>query len=105
LKEELIGRGSGVVRSYALYGGTTGETDEFSLPLRAGWAAGYQFDVEKGVVFGRFGHIGEHGEAAREPMVSRARKECCQIRCDHWFGSRRTKWQAAHVWLRPSSAA
>lgn len=42
LKEELIGRGSGAVRSFALYGETTGETDEFGLPVRADWAAGYR---------------------------------------------------------------
>ncbi len=42
LKEELIGRGSGVVRSFALYGETTGETDEFGLPVRMDWAANYR---------------------------------------------------------------
>ena len=34
LKEEMHGRGSGAVRSFALYGETTGETDEFGLPVR-----------------------------------------------------------------------
>jgi polynucleotide kinase-phosphatase len=42
LKEEMIGRGSGAVREFALYGETTGETDEFGLPVRADWAAGYR---------------------------------------------------------------
>jgi protein phosphatase len=42
LKEELIGRGSGAVRSFALYGETTGETDEFGLPMRMNWAADYR---------------------------------------------------------------
>ncbi|MER8770862.1 polynucleotide kinase-phosphatase [Mesorhizobium sp. M0092] len=42
LKEEMIGRGSGAVREFALYGETTGETDEFGLPVRADWAAAYR---------------------------------------------------------------
>ncbi len=42
LKEELQGRASGRVRSFALYGETTGETDEFGLPIRYNWAADYR---------------------------------------------------------------
>ncbi|RAK58205.1 polynucleotide kinase-phosphatase [Phenylobacterium deserti] len=42
LKEEMIGRGSPAVREFALYGETTGEVDEFGLPVRADWAAGYR---------------------------------------------------------------
>ncbi len=42
LKEELQGRGSGKVRDFALYGETTGETDEFGLPVRYNWAALYR---------------------------------------------------------------
>jgi protein phosphatase len=34
MKEEMQGRGSGKVREFALYGETTGETDEFGLPIR-----------------------------------------------------------------------
>lgn len=42
LKEEMVGRGSNAVREFALYGETTGEIDEFGLPVRADWAAGYR---------------------------------------------------------------
>ena len=42
LKESLQGRGSGKVRDFALYGETTGETDEFGLPIRYDWAAEYR---------------------------------------------------------------
>lgn len=42
MKEDMQGRGSGAVRSFALYGETTGETDEFGLPVRADWAAQYR---------------------------------------------------------------
>jgi protein phosphatase len=42
LKEDMIGRGSGAVRAFALYGETTGEIDEFGLPARADWAATYR---------------------------------------------------------------
>ena len=42
MKEEMQGRGSGKVRDFALYGETTGETDEFGLPVRFDWAAEYR---------------------------------------------------------------
>jgi protein phosphatase len=42
LKESLQGRGSGAVRDFALFGETTGETDEFGLPVRYNWAAEYR---------------------------------------------------------------
>jgi len=42
LKAEMQGRGSGKVREFALYGETTGETDEFGLPIRYNWAAEYR---------------------------------------------------------------
>lgn len=42
MKEEMQGRGSGKVREFALYGETTGETDEFGLPVRYNWAADYR---------------------------------------------------------------
>jgi protein phosphatase len=42
LKESMQGRGSAAVRDFALYGETTGETDEFGLPVRYNWAAEYR---------------------------------------------------------------
>jgi protein phosphatase len=42
LKESMQGRGSGAVREFALFGETTGETDEFGLPVRYNWAADYR---------------------------------------------------------------
>ena len=42
MKQEMQGRGSGKVRDFALYGETTGETDEFGLPVRYNWAAEYR---------------------------------------------------------------
>ncbi|MCW5980606.1 MAG: polynucleotide kinase-phosphatase [Bryobacteraceae bacterium] len=42
MKEEMQGRGSGKVRDFALYGETTGETDEFGLPVRLNWASEYR---------------------------------------------------------------
>ena len=42
LREELQGRGSSYVRNFALYGETTGEIDEFGLPVRYEWAADYR---------------------------------------------------------------
>lgn len=42
MREEMQGRGSAKVREFALYGETTGETDEFGLPVRYNWAAEYR---------------------------------------------------------------
>lgn len=42
LKEEMQGRASGAVRSFAMYGETSGEIDEFGLPVRYNWAADYK---------------------------------------------------------------
>lgn len=42
MKEEMAGRASGAVREFAMYGETTGETDEFGLPIRYNWAADYR---------------------------------------------------------------
>lgn len=50
MKESMQGRGSGRVREFALYGETTGETDEFGLPVRHNWAAEYRGDAM--VVYG-----------------------------------------------------
>lgn len=42
MKQEMQGRASGRVRDFALYGETTGESDEFGLPVRYNWAADYR---------------------------------------------------------------
>lgn len=42
MRAEMQGRASGAVREFALYGETTGETDEFGLPVRCDWAADYR---------------------------------------------------------------
>ncbi|MDR1242799.1 MAG: AAA family ATPase [Deltaproteobacteria bacterium] len=42
LKEKLQGRSSAAVRRFCLYGETTGETDEFGLPIRLDWADEYR---------------------------------------------------------------
>jgi protein phosphatase len=50
LKEEMQGRGSGAVRSFCMYGETTGEIDEFGLPVRYNWAMEYRGKAK--VVYG-----------------------------------------------------
>lgn len=50
MKEEMQGRASGAVRSFALYGETTGETDEYGLPVRYAWAEDYKGKAK--VVYG-----------------------------------------------------
>lgn len=50
IKEEMQGRGSGAVRTFCMYGETTGEIDEFGLPVRYNWAREYRGKAK--VVFG-----------------------------------------------------
>ncbi|MEM8556769.1 MAG: polynucleotide kinase-phosphatase [Bacteroidota bacterium] len=50
MREDLQGRTSRRVRAFALYGETTGETDEFGLPVRHNWAAEYRGSAS--VVYG-----------------------------------------------------
>jgi len=42
MREDMMGRGSAAVREFALYGETTGEIDEFGLPVRYPWANEYR---------------------------------------------------------------
>jgi protein phosphatase len=42
MREEMQGRASAAVRAFALYGETTGEIDEFGLPVRHPWALEYR---------------------------------------------------------------
>src|SRR5262245_29117644 len=46
----MQGRGSAKVRDFALYGETTGETDELGLPVRFDWANEYR--GQAAVVYG-----------------------------------------------------
>jgi protein phosphatase len=57
LKEAWQGRSSGRVREFCLYGETTGETDEFGLPVRIDWAGEY-----RGKALVVYGHV-----PSREP--------------------------------------
>jgi protein phosphatase len=45
LPANMHGRASAAVRSFALYGDTTGETDEYGLPVRYPWAEDYRGDA------------------------------------------------------------
>lgn len=42
IKDEMLGENTGDVRRFCLYGETSGETDEFGLPIRYHWAAEYR---------------------------------------------------------------
>jgi len=52
LSEKFHGRSSGRVRGFCLYGDTTGETDEFGLPVRLNWAEEY-----RGKALVVYGHV------------------------------------------------
>jgi protein phosphatase len=55
LREEMQGRTSKAVRSFCMYGETTGEIDEFGLPVRYNWAQDY-----KGKAMVIYGHTPVH---------------------------------------------
>lgn len=50
LKEEFHGKDTGAVRSFTLFGATTGKTDEYGFPIRLDWAADYHGKAK--VVYG-----------------------------------------------------
>jgi len=50
MKQRYQGRASRRVREFALYGETTGETDDYGLPVRYNWAAEYRGNAR--VVYG-----------------------------------------------------
>ena len=50
IKADMIGRGSGEVRAFTMFGETTGEVDEFGLPERIDWARDHRGEVA--VVYG-----------------------------------------------------
>lgn len=50
IKQDMQGRASGAIRGFCLYGETTGEIDEFGLPVRQNWAAEYRGDTR--VIYG-----------------------------------------------------
>ncbi len=50
MKQNMQGRASARVRDFALFGETTGETDEFGLPVRYDWAQEYRGEAR--VVYG-----------------------------------------------------
>ena len=50
LREDMAGRSDGKVRSFALYGETTGETDGYGSPVRRNWAL--EHDGQPAIVYG-----------------------------------------------------
>lgn len=42
IREHMLGHTGGAIRSFCLYGDTTGETDAYGLPVRRNWAAHYR---------------------------------------------------------------
>ena len=42
IKENMIGQWNDRIKSFTIYGDTTGESDEFGLPVRLDWASSYR---------------------------------------------------------------
>lgn len=77
LIEEYHGRSSGKVRSFALYGDTTGEKDKYGFPIRRNWAASY-----RGKALVVYGHT-----PVQEPIIQ---NETINIDTGCVFGGRLT---------------
>lgn len=116
LKEEMHGRGSGAVRSFCMFGETTGETDEFGLPVRFNWAGEYRgkamvvyghtpvpeaqwfnrtIDIDTGCVFG--GKL----SALRYPEGELISVDAAQVYCEparplNWKGNESLSHQHEH---------
>ncbi|MDE5737106.1 MAG: polynucleotide kinase-phosphatase [Oscillospiraceae bacterium] len=80
LKQEYIGRGSGRVREFCLYGETTGEIDEYGLPVRLNWASDYR---------GRANII--YGHVAQKEVQSLNGTHCIDTGCV--FGGKLTAYR------------
>jgi protein phosphatase len=99
MKQEYQGRTSSRVREFALYGETTGETDEHGLPVRYNWAQDYRGDAM--VVYG-------HTPVAEPEFLNRT--VCVDTGCV--FGGKLTALrypersfvsvQAKHTYYEPS---
>ena len=76
---EMHGRASGAVRSFALYGDTTGETDEFGLPVRYPWAEDYR--GRAAVVYGHTPVPEPTGSTARSASTPAACSAAGSPRC------------------------
>jgi protein phosphatase len=50
IKEEMQGRKDGAVKSFCMFGETTGQSDEFGLPIRYNWAKDYRGEAK--VIYG-----------------------------------------------------
>jgi predicted kinase len=76
MKAEMQGRGSGKVRHFALYGETTGETDEFGLPIRYNWATEYRGELmpwsakAQELLKTQYAAVGAAGQAALPKVVA-----------------------------------
>ncbi|QQP89858.1 polynucleotide kinase-phosphatase [Skermanella sp. TT6] len=98
MKESMQNRASGAVRAFALFGETSGESDEFGLPVRHDWARDYRGAAS--VVYG-------HTPVAEARWVNRT--ICIDTGCV--FGGRLTalRWPerqlvsvpAARTWCEP----
>lgn len=65
IKETMQGKQSGNVRSFCLYGDTTGKYDRFGMPIRLDWAADYS-----GKALVVYGHTPQHKAIFRNNTIN-----------------------------------
>jgi len=96
IREDMQGKMSGKITSFCLYGDTTGESDEYGLPIRLNWAENYRgkamviyghtpvleaewqnntMDIDTGCVFG--GKLTALRYPEREIVQVKAKKTYC----------------------------
>ena len=98
LKEAYHGRASGRVRSFALYGDTTGETDEYGLPVRYPWADDYRGRAM--VLYGHTPVPEPGGSTTRSASTPGASSADGSRRCATPRGSS-SRCPAEQVWYEP----
>lgn len=93
IREEMIGRASGAVREFCLYGDVTGERDEFDAPVRGDWAAEYRGAVK--VVYG-------HTPVARPEWVNGTL--CLDTGCVFGGSLTALRWPEMEIVSEPATA-
>lgn len=92
IREDMIGQDGNAVRSFCLFGDTTGEKDGFGLPVRRDWAAHYRGDAH--IVYG-------HTPMVEAPWINRT--ICLDTGCV--FGGKLTalRWPEKDIVSIPAS--
>ena len=98
LIEKYHGRASGRVRAFSLFGDTTGETDEYGLPVRLPWAEDYRGEAT--VLYGHVpdprGRVDQRHDVPRHRLRVRRKAQRPPLP-----GKRSRRRAGREVWYEP----